>query len=281
MSINIRKKLIFFILSLIWSSAFLPNPALADESKVEKKLVKKTPGKKTIASSLVTGDLISIKGGCFEMGDAFGDGDPDERPVHEVCVKDFYLGKHEVTQEKWKKIMGMEPSKFKNCGENCPVENISWDDIQGFFTKLNKITGKNYRLPTEAEWEYASRERGKKIKWSGISNKSDITDYAWYVSNSDSRTHPVGMKKPNAIGLYDMSGNVWEWVSDWDGKAYYRKSPRDNPGGPSRGKYRVMRGGSWNDRPKNIRTTYRSLNKQGGRGYVIGFRLALQASKRK
>lgn len=188
-------------------------------------------------------EMVFAKGGCYQMGDTFGDGNSDEKPVHKVCVDDFYIGRYEVTQGQWKAIMGRNLSYFKDCGDNCPVEQVSWNDIQNFINKLIQKTGKKYRLPTEAEWEYAARSRGKNEKWAGTSNESEIGDYAWYLSNSGSKTHPVGQKKPNGLGLYDMSGNVWEWCSDWYGKNYYGNSPKDNPTGPSGGQFRVLRGG--------------------------------------
>ena len=176
------------------------------------------------------------------MGDTFGDGGSDEKPIHEVCVDDFYLGEHEVTQGEWKEVMGNNPSEFKNCGDDCPVETVSWNDVQHYIRKLNNKTGLNYRLPTEAEWEYAARSGGREERYAGTSKKSELGDYAWYWGNSGKKTHPVKTKQPNFLGLYDMSGNVYEWVSDWYGKDYYRNSPKDNPKGPGSGKYRVLRG---------------------------------------
>lgn len=145
-------------------------------------------------------DMVFVKGGCYQMGDTFGDA--DEKPVHEVCVGDLYMGKYEVTQGQWKAIMGNNPSYFKDCGDNCPVEDVSWDDAQNFIQKLNQKTGKNYRLPTEAEWEYAARSGGKSEKYAGTSSESELTDYTWHDKNaaSKAKTHPVGQKKPNGIG---------------------------------------------------------------------------------
>ena len=201
--------------------------------------------------------MVFIKGGCFEMGDTFGDGRSDEKSVHEVCVDDFYMGEHEVTQEEWEEIMGNNPSHFKNCEDNCPVVQVAYDDVEEYIRRLNNKTGLNYRLPTEAEWEYAARSGGRKEKYAGTSKKSDLGDYAWYLDNSRVTTHPVKSKQPNFLGLYDMTGNVSEWVSDWYGKDYYRKSPKDNPKGPGSGKYRVLRGGSWYNVPMNIRAALR------------------------
>lgn len=216
-------------------------------------------------------EFILVKGGCFQMGDTFGDGESDEKPVHEVCVDDFYMGKYEVTQGQWKAIMGNNPSYFKDCGDNCPVEQVSWNDIQEFTNKLNQKTGKNYRLPTEAEWEYAAKSGGKNEKYAG---SNDIDSVAWYSSNSGSKTHPVGQKQPNGLGIYDMSGNVWEWVQDWYDEKYYKNSPKNNPKGASSGEDRVLRGGSWIDGARNARSANRGWGNPVDRDDFNGFRVA-------
>ncbi|MDP7581522.1 MAG: SUMF1/EgtB/PvdO family nonheme iron enzyme, partial [Nitrospinota bacterium] len=221
--------------------------------------------------------MIFIKGDCFNMGDTYEVGNSDERPVHKVCVGNFYLGEHEVTQEKWQEIMGNNPSNFNKCGKDCPVEKVSWNDIEKFIKKLNSNTGMNYRLPTEAEWEYSARGRGKRVVWSGTSIFKELEDHAWHEHNSGMKTHAVKTKKPNSLGLYDMSGNVWEWVSDWYGRKYYEKSPRDNPQGSLKGSYRVLRGGSWGDLPKHLRSTMRLEYAPRDKSYSIGFRLAHSA----
>ena len=232
-------------------------------------------------------DMVFIKGGCFEMGDQFGENYDDEKPVHEVCVDDFFLGEHEVTQREWQKVMGRNPSEFKSCGGDCPVESVSWNDVQEYIIKLNKKSAKNYRLPTETEWEYAAKDRGKRIKWAGFSNERDLSQYAnfcdescelaWKTKNQNDgykNTAPVKSYKPNRLGLYDMAGNVWEWVSDRYGD-YYSKSPRLNPEGPASGNYRVIRGGSWGTEPIDLRTAKRSRYFPIIRNPYIGFRLAL------
>ncbi|MEN6423126.1 MAG: formylglycine-generating enzyme family protein [Smithella sp.] len=229
-------------------------------------------GGKTFKDAATGMEMIFVKGGCFQMGDTFGDGYSQEKPVHEVCVSDFYMGKYEVTQGQWQRIMGNNPSHFSSCGANCPVENVSWNDVQGFIEKLNSRTGKRYRLPTEAEWEYAARSGGKSEKYAG---GDDVDAVAWYFSNSGSRTHPVGQKQPNGLGLYDMSGNVWEWCNDWYGDKYYNQSPRDNPGGPSSGSSRVFRGGSWFNLAARTRAANRYWNFPDFRDLIRGFRLAL------
>ena len=218
-------------------------------------------------------EFVFVKGGCYDMGDTFGGGDPDEKPVHNVCVSDFYMGKYEVTQGQWKTIMGSNPSYFSSCGDTCPVEMVSWNDIEEFIQKFNSKTGKSYRLPTEAEWEYAARSGGRKEKYAGTSSDSDLKDYAWYGSNSDNETHPAGQKKPNGLGIYDMSGNVYEWCQDWFSSHYYKNSPRDNPRGPSSGSHRVFRGGSWLNEALLLRASDRNDEDPSGSYSRVGFRL--------
>jgi formylglycine-generating enzyme required for sulfatase activity len=196
----------------------------------------------------------------------------DEKPAHRVTVSDFYIGKYEVTQAQWKAIMGSNPSKWT--GDNLPVENVSWNDIQEFIQKLNQKTGKKYRLPTEAEWEYAARG-GNKSRGYKYSGSNDIGTVAWYSSNSGDKTHPVGQKQPNELGIYDMSGNVWEWCQDWYGD--YSSASQTNPTGPSSGSYRVLRGGSWNDYTGGCRVSSRTCNTPSSRGSYNGFRLAHDA----
>jgi formylglycine-generating enzyme required for sulfatase activity/class 3 adenylate cyclase len=221
---------------------------------------------------LTTGmEFVLVEGGCFQMGNTLGDGDNDEEPVHEVCVDSFGMSRYEVTQGQWQKIMGNNPSRFTK-GNNYPVEKVSWDDTQAFICKLNSHTGRSFRLPTEAEWEYAARSGGKKEKYAG---GSDVDRLGWYDGNSGGSTHPVGTKEPNDLGLYDMSGNVWEWSSDWYGENYYQQSPRNNPQGPSSGSFRVIRDGCWNGSPWLARSANRDRFKPGYRLDNLGFRLVL------
>jgi formylglycine-generating enzyme required for sulfatase activity len=213
--------------------------------------------------------MVAIKGGTFAMGS--NEGDADEKPVHSVTLSNFYLGKTEVTQAQWRAVMGTNPSNFK--GDDLPVESVSWDDVQEFINRLNSITGKNYRLPTEAEWEYAAGGgSGNRTKWAGTNSESYLGDYEWFTNNSNSRTQPVATKRPNSLGLYDMSGNVWEWCSDWYGP--YTSTSKTNPRGVSSGSNRVLRGGCWDDTAGYCRVSFRYSYTPGGRGINLGIRLA-------
>jgi formylglycine-generating enzyme required for sulfatase activity len=213
--------------------------------------------------------LLKVAGSTYTMGDTFGDGFSGELPTHQVTVGDFYIGKYEVTQGQWQAVMGSNPSYFSSCGTTCPVEQVSWDDIQTFITTLNQRSGKSYRLPTEAEWEYAARSGGKSEKYSG---SSDVNAVAWYTTNSSGTTHPAGQKQANGLGLYDMSGNAWEWVNDWYGS--YSSTVQTNPTGPTSGSYRVTRGGGWNHDATYARASYRNNNTPDLRAKTVGFRLA-------
>ncbi|MBO5235459.1 MAG: formylglycine-generating enzyme family protein [Alistipes sp.] len=220
--------------------------------------------------------MVFVKGGTFTMGatpEQGKDADSDEKPAHSVTVSDFYIGKYEVTQAQWEAVMGENPSHYK--GENRPVEKVSWNDIQEFIEKLNSKTGKKYRLPTEAEWEYAARggNQSKGYKYSGSDN---IDEVAWYDTNSASRTHIVGQKKPNELGLYDMTGNVWEGCSDWYWHKYYKNALSDNPLGPATGTYRVDRGGGWNLSAWGCRVSNRSYGSPSAVDNGCGFRLVCQ-----
>jgi len=220
-------------------------------------------------------EFVFVKGGCYQMGDPLIQGGPEEKPVHEVCMNDFYIGKYEVTQEQWINIMRSNPSHFSSCGDDCPVENVSWNDVQDFISRLNKESGgSKYRLPTEAEWEYAARSGGKRERYSGGDVLADVAWFSDFGGDiSDRRTKPVGDKRPNGLGIYDMSGNVWEWTNDWYASDYYSNSPRNNPTGPSSGDRRVLRGGSFGVGNFDVRTSYRNYLTPGYRSGGIGFRL--------
>jgi formylglycine-generating enzyme required for sulfatase activity len=224
----------------------------------------------------VTGmEFVLVKGGCYRMGDVFGDGKPWERPVHEVCVDDFYLGKYEVTEGQWKTVMGDNPSKGGK-GNDYPGRNITWEDAHTFALKLKYKTGVNYRLPTEAEWEYAARDGGKDEKWPGTNKEPELREYAWYSALQEPDVKQVGLKKPNALGLYDLAGNVQEWTSDWYERDYYGQSPKNNPKGPKWGKIKVLRGGSVGKDAADLRTTDRDNNISMNTDSSIGFRLMIQ-----
>jgi formylglycine-generating enzyme required for sulfatase activity len=213
-------------------------------------------------------EFVLIPAGIFTMGSE--DGESDERPARQVTIsRPFYLGKYEVTQGQWQMVMGNNPSLFQGDAK-LPVEQVWWSDVQAFIGKLNAKEGGNlYRLPTEAEWEYAARA-GSTSAYSFGNEVSGLREYAWYRDNSGGKTHPVGQLKPNAWGLYDMHGNVMEWVQDWYGR-YSDKSVTD-PQGPPSGSHRMRRGGAWN----SVATVCRSANRYSVPGFrddFLGFRL--------
>ena len=220
----------------------------------------------------VTFNMIKVDGGTFTMGATSEQKNPDndEKPTHQVTLSSYYIGETEVTQALWKAVMGNNPSWFK--GDNLPVENVSWEDCQTFIGKLNGLTGKSFRLPTEAEWEYAARG-GNRSNHTQYSGGSMIDDVAWYDGNSGSKTHSVKTKKPNELGLYDMSGNVLELCQDWYGS--YGSNAQTNPTGPSSGSYRVYRGGSWLRTVWYCRSSSRDSIPSGYRNIDCGLRLAL------
>jgi formylglycine-generating enzyme len=199
-----------------------------------------------------------------------GDCEDDEKPPRPVSVSDFSIGRFEVTQAQWRAVMDSDPSYNKGC-DDCPVEQVSWNDVQDFLKKLNEMTGKRYRLPTEAEWEYAARG-GNKSKGYLYSGSKTLGDVAWYNSNSGGKSHPVGKKAANELGLHDMSGNVLEWCSDWYGS--YPTGAQNNPTGADKGAYRVYRGGSWGHIPRYCRAAGRGDGTPAFRGNDLGFRLA-------
>ena len=218
-------------------------------------------------------EMVKVEAGSFNMGATPEMENPneDEKPVHRVTLtNNYYIGKYEVTQALWKIVMGSNPSNSK--GDNLPVEKVSWNDCQKFISKLNKLTGKSFRLPTEAEWEYAARGGNKSCGYQ-YSGSNTIGDVAWYDGNSGSKTHAVGTKEPNELGIYDMTGNVWEWCQDWYGS--YSGSPQTNPTGAVSGSFRVLRGGCWGISAEYCRSSCRGSNTPGSRNNFLGLRLVL------
>ena len=229
-------------------------------------------------------ELVRIEGGTFTMGDSRGEGEENETPPHPVTVRSFWMGKYEVTQQQWQEIMGNTPSFFKNCDE-CPIEQVSWDNVQVFLQKLNARTGARYRLPTEAEWEYAAGGgSGTRTRFGNGRDEANPAEINFegrvnykkpysLVGEFRGKTVPVGSFAPNKPGLHNMTGNVYEWCADWFGP--YTNEPQTDPQGPATGTERVFRGGSWDDFPQNIRITRRSSNIPSFRYSRIGFRLVL------
>ena len=214
--------------------------------------------------------MVTVEGGTFLMGD--DSGRYGEQPAHKVKLRRFSIGQTEVTQELWEAVMGSNPSDWK--GPKYPVESVSWDDCKAFIKKLNKLTHRRFRLPKEAEWEYAARG-GNQSKGYTYSGSNNIKDVAWYHNDNYSRPHRVATKEPNELGLYDMSGNVWEWCQDWYADDYYFHSPIKNPPGEFSGTDRVIRGGSWGGTATLCRVTGRNFYFPEGTGNIIGLRLAL------
>ena len=243
--------------------------------------VKISPEDQVLADQAPDG-MVFIKGGCFVMGN---DGaQADEKPEHDVCLDDFYLAKNEVTQAEWVKVMGFSPAKFP--GDNHPVEQINFYDVQKFLQKSDGAC----RLPTEAEWEYAAKGGAEsRYYWGNMMDGA----YAWYVDNAAASSHPVGEKKPNQHGLYDMKGNVWEWVADWY-EPLYGARDKNNPTGPAEGEYKVIRGGAFDSSAGALRITNRTWLHPKNRVYskvttyggiinevfnYVGFRCAKSISK--
>ena len=216
--------------------------------------------------------MIRVDGGCFIMGGFVDEEDSyhHEGPRHDVSVSTFLIGETQVTQELWEAVMGSNPSQFK--GKNKPVESVSWKDCVDFIHKLNEMTGKHFRLPTEAEWEYAARggQLSKNYTFSGSNDRNEV---AWQPENSEHTTHDVKTKKPNELGIFDMSGNVLEWVNDWFGE--YPDEKQTDPTGPSYGRYKVLRGGSWYNPSSFCRVSFRNYMEPESVNFMYGIRLAL------
>ena len=231
-----------------------------------------TPSQRAVLEKLIA-NMVKVEGSTFTMGatpEQGNDAYEYERPAHQVTLSDYYIGRYEVTQKEWQAVMGDNPSKFY--GDNLPVDYVSWNDCQDFINKLNQLTGLKFRLPTEAEWEFAARG-GKQSKGYKYSGSDKIRDVAWYYGNSGIKTHKVGTKHPNELGIYDMSGNVWEWC----GVCYYSysSSAQTNPTGPSSGSARVLRGGSWSSYARSGRVSDRNYHYPSYRYDFDGFRVVL------
>jgi formylglycine-generating enzyme required for sulfatase activity len=220
----------------------------------------------------VTFKMMKVEGGTFRMGATWEQLslDSNEWPVHQVTLSSYYIGETEVTQALWTAVMGSNPSYLK--GDNRPVEYVSWNDCQTFIRKLNSLTGENFRLPTEAEWEFAARggNNSQGYKYSGSNNLSSV---AWYYDNSGSQTHDVKTKNPNELGIYDMSGNVCEWCQDWCGS--YSSVSVTNPTGAASGSIRVFRGGGWRSIAGDCRSAILCGSTPDGQHNYLGLRLAL------
>ncbi len=244
---------------MLWEGESAPQP----ESKA-----------RTIRVGGVEFEMVYVEGGTFRMGATAEQGEDAadrEKPVHSVTLSDFHIGRYEVTQGLWEEVMGGNSSTNK-AGDTYPVEDVSWEDCQRFIERLNRRTGLNFRLPTEAEWEYAARGgiKSKGYKYAGSDNLDEV---GWYEDNSGNRTHPVGQKQANELGLHDMSGNVWEWCQDWYGE--YSGSSQRNPKGPVSGSYRVLRGGSYWGSARYCRVSSRNNGVPGKWNIFSGLRLVL------
>ena len=238
--------------------------AFNDEPQVESK---------TYTVNGVTFKMVAVAGGTFTMGATSEQGSDaynSEKPAHQVTLSDYWIGETEVTEGLWTAVMGSNPSYY-NKGDIYPVEYVTWNDCQTFISKLNSLTGETFRLPTEAEWEFAARggTQSQGYKYSG---SNTIGDVAWYYDNSGNAKHPVATKAANELGLYDMSGNVWEWCQDWYGS--YSSGAQTDPTGPTTGSGRVKRGGSWDDDAGNCRVSNRYFHTPSRRISYLGLRLA-------
>ncbi len=247
-----------------------PPPATPVKVEEPKKIPEQQKPPAAETTDILAGiKLIRVEGGEFLMGNPRGRG--EEVPVHKVKLNDFYIGATEITQKQYEEIMGMNPSKFRGC-DDCPVDMVSYNDAVSFTIKLSQKTGKTFRLPTEAEWEYAARggKHGRNYRYSGSHDPGAV---AWYDRNSSRRSHPAGKKAPNELGIYDMSGNILEWCRDWFDGSYYRKSPFDNPSGPSFGEARSVRGGSWKLDSGRLSCYFRYGIRPSARYDDVGFRV--------
>ena len=269
-----KKFLSFAAFSLLTVFATLSMVSCGSDDNDEPSPTPSTLKDQTFNVDGVSFTMKAVQGGTFTMGSSDDDADAlnNEKPAHSVTLSNFWIGQTEVTQALWQAVMGKNPSGFK--GDKLPVEKVSWTDCQDFIKELNTKTGKKFRLPTEAEWEYAARG-GNKSKGYKYSGGNDIDKVAWYKDNSSEKTHDVGTKTANELGIYDMTGNVHEWCSDWYSNSYYSHSPTTNPQGPNTGSYRVLRGGCMFSSAPSCRVAFRGNGKPDKRDDDLGLRLVL------
>jgi formylglycine-generating enzyme required for sulfatase activity len=268
--------------TITWKSSNNSVATVTSENPVKGLVTGKEGGKATITATTKDGklvascivevatpdpEMISVEGGTFSMGCSTNNCNLFEIPAHQVTVKSFKIGKYLVTEKLWNTVMG---ENINPVSKEFPMYHISWYDVQIFIKKLNEITGKKYRLPTEAEWEFAARGGNKSQNFT-YSGSEDIDEVAWYSENSNYTPHPVGLKKQNELGIYDMSGNMWEWCNDW--AAFYTDEAQNNPTGPSAGDTKIARGGSYFNPANSCRVSTRVNIPPDGTG-IIGFRLA-------
>ncbi len=273
----IRRQSIYIVLTVVLvltlTSCATPSRLMVQEE--ETPVMRSTMGQGERIFKSIGMEFVYIAPGTFMMGSPWNESNwvrhNDETQHWVTLTRGFYMQTTEVTQGQWKAVMGRNPSHFKSCGDDCPVEQVSWNDAQKFIRKLNQREGGNkYRLPTEAEWEYAARA-GSTARFYFGDDERRLGEYAWYNENSE-KTHPVGQKKPNDWGLYDMYGNVWEWCQDWHGT--YPSGSVTDPTGPSNGSYRVYRGGCYvSFLPWGVRSADRYANSRRHRAPGVGFRL--------
>lgn len=271
----------FFILTLCVCVSVTAEQGTAGQAKTASDLSNASPpASPTVADTLTDlfthMEFVLVKGGCFCMGDITGDSKPyTSVPARAVCVDDFYLSKYEVTQAQWRAIMGSNPAGSVKCGDDCPVVEVSWNDTQAFIADLNMHSSKNYRLPTEAEWEYAARNGEMDDECQELGQRTQTSASPAERSAVVRSLRPVGQSAPNKLGIHDMMGNVWEWTSDSYGGRNYFETKVINPTGPSDGRFRALRGGSWLDNPTVMRASFRIRYEPSVQRPWIGFRLLL------